>query len=148
MRSQDEDRARAAWRPTRIAALCRALLVLLAALVMCLGSVSHGAGEPVGASVSAGGPRGPMSVDAAPGHVPTPHHGPAGAHPADCPQGDVCCGPAADRARAVLAAPVQPMPAVLPRMPNTPTPGISSPCAGPAPSGRAPDLHVLQVQRT
>ncbi|MPY52176.1 hypothetical protein [Streptomyces acidicola] len=88
------------------------------------------------------------SVDSLPAGAPTSHHATTGAHPADCPYGDVCCGPAADGVRAVLAAPVQPVPAVLPSMPSVPTPGIPSRCAEPAPTCRAPDLHVLQVQRT
>ncbi|MEW2399307.1 hypothetical protein [Streptomyces sp. NPDC046862] len=153
MRSQAEHTTRAAWRPTRIATLCSALLVLLATLVVCLVSVSlsHGAGGPVGASTASResmGPMEPTPVDAVPADFPTRHHGPTGAHSVGCPYGDVCCAPAADRARAVLAVPGRPMPAVLSRVPNPPVPGISSRCAEPAPSGVAPDLHVLQVQRT
>ncbi|MER6011939.1 hypothetical protein [Streptomyces bluensis] len=148
MRSQAEHTTREAWWPTRIAALCPALLVLLATLVMCLGSVSHADSGPAGTTMTSMGPMAPASVDALPGGAFTSHHGTTGAHPAGCPYGDVCCGPAADGVRAVLAAPVQPVPAVLPRVPITPTPGISSRCAAAAPTGRSPDLHVLQVQRT
>ncbi|MPY62565.1 hypothetical protein [Streptomyces spongiae] len=129
MRSQAEHTTSGAWGSTRIVALCSALLVLLATLVMCLGSVSHGDSGPVGTWMT------------------STHHGTTGAHPADCPYGDVCCGPSTDGVRAVLAAPVQPVPAVLPRMPRLPAPGASSRCAEPTPAGRSPDLHVLQVQR-
>ncbi|MER6087456.1 hypothetical protein [Streptomyces bluensis] len=148
MRSQAEHTTREAWWPTRIAALCPALLVLLATLVICLGSVSHGDSGPAGTTMTWMGPMTPASVDALPAGAPTSHHGTTGAHSADCPYGDVCCGPAADGVRAVLAAPAQPVPVVLPSMPNTPAPGISSRCAEPPPTGRSPDLHVLQVQRT
>ncbi|WP_329566090.1 hypothetical protein [Streptomyces sp. NBC_01361] len=49
----------------------------------------------------------------------------------------------------MLSAPAQPHPAVLPRTPaaamaEAPPPSTS----GLPPSGTAPDLHVLQVQRT
>ncbi|MEV6589666.1 hypothetical protein [Streptomyces acidicola] len=148
MRSQAQHTTRDAWRPTRLAALCPALLVLLTTLVMCLGSVSHGDSGPAGTTTTSMGPMATTSVDALPAGAPTSHHGTTGAHPADCPYDDVCCGPAADGVRAVLAAPVQPVPAVLPSMPSVPAPGIASRCAEPAPTGRAPDLHVLQVQRT
>lgn len=154
MRSQAEYTTRAAWRPTRSATLCSALLVLLATLVVSLVSVSvsvsvsHGAGGPVGASAASREPMGPTPVDAVPADFPTRHHGPTDAHSVGCPYGDVCCAPAADRARAPLAVPGRPMPALLSRVPNPPGQGISSRCADPAPSGSAPDLHVLQVQRT
>lgn len=154
MRSQAEHTTRAAWSITPIAALCPALLTLLATVVLCLGFVSHGTDGPFGASTTSresttsGGSVEPVSIDAVPAGFPTGHHGPTGAHPAHCPYGDVCCAPAADRTRAVLAAPVPPLPAVLSRMPVLPAPGVSSRCAEPAPTGRAPDLHVLQVQRT
>ncbi|MFE7012895.1 hypothetical protein ACFVAQ_20775 [Streptomyces sp. NPDC057651] len=140
---------RGAWRATRIAALCPALSVLLAALVMCLGPAAHGTDGtadgslPPVASVAAG--------SATPHHMRSaqPHAVETVAHRGDCPAGDRCCDPASRGVRAVLSAPAQPHPAVLPRMPaaampDAPPPGLS----GLPPSCTAPDLHVLQIQRT
>ncbi|GHG01713.1 hypothetical protein GCM10018777_10470 [Streptomyces albogriseolus] len=142
MGSLRQHTARGTWWTTRIAALCPALAVLLAALVICLGAVAHGQSTPATASMTT------MSATAAPTDTPAEHHATTAAHPSDCLPGDVCCRPA-DGVRAVLATPSQPLPAVLPRMPDLPrqpdTPALST---GPASACLAPDLHVLQVQRT
>ncbi|MFB7992779.1 hypothetical protein ACFC4G_08100 [Streptomyces sp. NPDC056002] len=147
--SRTQRARRGAWWATRIAALCPALSVLLAALVMCLGPAAHGADGmadgtlPTASSVTAGG--------AAHHHAQSvyPHAVETVARRGDCPAGDRCCDPASRGVRAVLSAPVQPHSAVLPRMPAAARPEI--PPQGPSgvpPSGTAPDLHVLQIQRT
>ncbi|MER5906160.1 hypothetical protein ABT150_39805 [Streptomyces mirabilis] len=141
MSSRPPYTARGAWWTTRTAALCPALAVLLAALVMCLGYMAHGISDPAAAPATA------MSATVAQAHTSTEQHHVA-AHPVDCPAGDVCCDPVAHGVRAVLATPAQPLPTVLPRTPDLPRPGTSSRCAEPPPTGRSPDLHVLQVQRT
>ncbi|MBC9723917.1 hypothetical protein [Streptomyces sp. TRM68367] len=144
MGSRTQHTARGTRRTTRIAALCPALAVLLAALVICLGFLAHGQRDaPVTASTTT------MSATAVPTGTPAEHHASTAAHPSDCLPGDVCCSPAADGVRAVPAAPAQPLPAVLPRLPDLPR-QLNTPSrfADPAPTCRAPDLHVLQVQRT
>ncbi|MBB3075426.1 hypothetical protein [Streptomyces violarus] len=118
-------RPRGAWRTTWARVLCPALAVLLAAAVMCLGHAEHGAGD-----------------DRAGHHV-------TAVHLHDCPTDDACCAPAVHPAAGVLAAPVQPMPALLPRMPDLPRwQGSPALLAQPPPASGAPDLHVLQVLRT
>ena len=135
--------AKAAYRTTRLVVLGPALAVLLAVLVMGLGYVTHGHGDPTAPSMTT------VSAPMLPTDAPDGHHTTAATHPADCPSGDVCCGPAAEGVRAVLAAPTQPLPAVLPRTPGLPRPPDAFlRVAPPPPTGRAPDLHVLQVQRT
>ncbi|MCE7048812.1 hypothetical protein [Streptomyces purpurascens] len=119
-------RPRGAWWTTWARALCPALAVLLAAVVMCLGYAEHGTGDD-----RAG------------------HHAVTAVHLDDCPTGDACCAPAVHPAAGVLAAPVQPMPALLPRMPDLPRrQGSPALLAQPPPASGAPDLHVLQVLRT
>ncbi|MFF1688288.1 MULTISPECIES: hypothetical protein [unclassified Streptomyces] len=147
--SRTQRARRGAWWATRVAALCPALGVLLAALVMCLGPAAHGTDGATDSS--------PPAVASATAVTSTQHHVQS-AHPdvvetvarrSDCPAGDTCCDPVSRGVRAVLSAPAQPHSAVLPRipaaaMPDPPPPGP----AGLPPAGTAPDLHVLQVQRT
>ncbi|MEV6174100.1 hypothetical protein AB0L99_38535 [Streptomyces sp. NPDC051954] len=143
MGSRTPHRPRGTRWTTRIAALCPALTVLLAALVICLGPTAHAQSDPATGSMTT------VSAAATLTDTPAEHHAPAFAHPADCHPGDACCHRAADGVRAVLATPVQYLPAILPRMPDLPRqPDTSSRTGVPAPTCRAPDLHVLQVQRT
>ena len=142
MTSRQQHRTRAAWRTTRLAALCPALAVLLTALVICLGPLRHATSD----SDPAAAPVTTMSATTA---SPADHPTKEVTHPADCPAGDTCCTPAAHGVRAVLAAPVQHLPVFLPRMPDIPRPPDSAPLhTEPPPTTGAPDLHVLQVQRT
>ncbi|MCX5084795.1 hypothetical protein [Streptomyces sp. NBC_00401] len=147
--SRTQCAGRGAWWATRIAALCPALGVLLAALVMCLGPAAHGTDStadgslPTVTSVTAG--------SATQHHVRSaqPHAAETVARRGDCPAGDRCCDPASRGVRAVLSAPAQPHAAVLPRMPAAAMPDAPPPApSGLPPSGTAPDLHVLQIQRT
>ncbi|WP_329333901.1 hypothetical protein OG252_04550 [Streptomyces sp. NBC_01352] len=141
MGSRRQDTTRGAWWTTRIAPLCPALVVLLAALVACLGFAAH-ADSSQAASTT-------LSASAIPTAAPADHHTPAVAHPADCPAGDMCCRAAVNGMRAVLVAPAQPVHAILPRTPDVPGQPDTSACSTePIPTGRAPDLHILQVQRT
>jgi hypothetical protein len=142
MSSRIQRRRRGAWRTTPVAALCPALALLFAALVMCLGYVAHGTSDQVAAPMTT------MSATTAPTTPSATHHVKAIAHPADCPAGDVCCDPVAHGVRAVFAAPTQPLPAILPRIPSLPRPDTPSCSLRPPPTRGAPDLHVLQVQRT
>ncbi|MFG3364130.1 hypothetical protein ACIPWY_06730 [Streptomyces sp. NPDC090032] len=144
--SRTQRARRGAWWATRVAALCPALGMLLAALVMCLGPAAHGADGS------------PPAVASATAVTSTQHHMQSSTHPdgvetvarrSDCPAGDTCCDPVSRGVRAVLSAPAQPHSAVLPRipaaaMPDPPPPGP----AGLPPAVTATDLHVLQVQRT
>lgn len=137
---------RGAWGATRtVAPLSAALAVLLAALLMCLG---HGTPGVVAQHAA------PETVAAV--SVERPTAAGAAAHDTGrtvfrgiCPAGGTCCVPAVHVDGALLAAPVQAAPAVLRRLP-----GPAAPPDAPAlPTGRpppasAPDLHVLQVQRT
>ncbi|WP_210592375.1 hypothetical protein [Streptomyces sp. GESEQ-35] len=142
MGSRTQHKSRGTRWITRIAALCPALAVLLAALAICLGLAAHSQSAPATGAMTT------MSAAAVVTDVPAEHHAPASAHPADCHPGDACCHPVVG-VRAVLATPVQYVPAILPRMPDLPRqPDTSSRTAAPAPACRAPDLHVLQVQRT
>ncbi|MFF3942453.1 hypothetical protein [Streptomyces phaeofaciens] len=135
---------RGAWGSTRTAALLPALAVLLGALLMCLGHGTHG--------VVALHPA-PTAVTVSPGQ---PTADGTAAHPAGrtvfrgvCPAGGSCCVPAVHAGGAVLAAPVQTAPALLRRVPGPPTPPDTPALpTGRPPPGAAPDLHVLQVQRT
>ncbi|MFD6033566.1 hypothetical protein ACF09G_26120 [Streptomyces albogriseolus] len=137
---------RGAWWTTPPAALGLALALLLAALVMCLGYGAHGAvgghASPMTAMTSVSS--GQASADGSTGH-----HAMSSVQQNDCPAGDVCCAPAVHIGGAVFATPVQSVPAVLPRMPGHPEPPDSPTllAARPLPD-EAPDLHVLQVQRT
>ena len=135
---------RAACRTTRLAVLWPALAVLLAVLVMGLGDVTHGhGGTPTATAMNT------MVTPSIAMETSDGHHTTAATHPADCPPGDVCCGPATEGVRAVLATPAQPLPAVLRRAPGLPRPPTACSRATPSlPTDRAPDLHVLQVQRT
>jgi hypothetical protein len=148
-RSRTQRAGRGAWWATRIAALCPALSVLLAALVMCLGPAAHGTEDmadgplPTVTSVTAGSATQHHAQSA------QPHAAETVARRGDCPAGDRCCDPASRGVRAVLSAPAQPHSAVLPRMPAAAMPDAPPPCpSGLPPSGTAPDLHVLQIQRT
>ena len=145
MESQRQHTTRAASRTTRATGFCSALAVVLAALVVCLACVAPANGASGTASMTT------MSAEAIPEGASTEQHGApsAAAHSTDCPSGDTCCGSATDGVRAILAAPAQPLPAVLPRMPDLPQqPDAASRSIPPTPTARAPDLHVLQVQRT
>nr|WP_258404854.1 hypothetical protein [Streptomyces sp. F12] len=135
-------RHRGAWWTTPVAALCPALAVLLAALVMCLGYTAHNASDQAAAPMTT------MSATAAQTTPSATHHVKAIAHQADCPAGDVCCNPVAHGVRAVLAAPTQPPPTILPRTPSPPRPDTPLCSTESPPTRGAPDLHVLQVQRT
>ncbi|MFE9110505.1 hypothetical protein ACFYN9_12855 [Streptomyces collinus] len=143
MGSRTRDTARGTRWTTRIAALCPALAVLLAALVICLGFVGHGQSTLSAASTTT------VSATAGVTGAPAEHHPTTAAHPSDCQPGDVCCRAVADGVRAVVAAPAQPLPAILPRTPEIPRqPDTARLAAEAPPVCRAPDLHVLQVQRT
>ncbi|MFF7309310.1 hypothetical protein [Streptomyces sp. NPDC008137] len=122
-------RSRGAWWTTCARVLRPALAVLLATVVMCLGHTEHGVGD-----------------DSRAGHHAMTT---AAAHLDDCPAGESCCASAVHPVAGVLAAPVQPVPALLPRMPDLPRrQGGPAPVAQPPPASGAPDLHVLQVLRT
>ncbi|MFI8893498.1 hypothetical protein [Streptomyces paradoxus] len=143
MGSPTLDTARGTRWTTRIAALCPALAVLLATLVICLGFVGHGQSTAAADSTTT------VSTMAVLTGAPADHHPTAATHPSDCRPGDTCCRTADDRVRAVLAVPAQPLPAVLPRTPELPRqPDTARPAAETTPVCGAPDLHVLQVQRT
>lgn len=144
MRSRGRRTTRGAWRTTRIAARCPAPLVaLLATLALFLGSVAHGHAASTTRVMTTA-----SAVTTQTG-IPTEHRTTAAAHLNDCPAGDVCCGPVTHGVWAVPAAPTQSQPVALPRMPRLPRPPTaSSGYLAPVPTGRAPDLHVLQVQRT
>lgn len=137
-------RSRGAWWAAQ--ALCPALAVLLAAVVMCLGYAEHGgSGDgavPMAAMTDATG------LPMAPGD-PAGQHAVPGVHLGDCPAGDECCASAVHAVAGVLAAPVQTMPVLLPRSPDGPRwQDGTALLAQPPPASGAPDLHVLQVLRT
>ncbi|MFF3875204.1 hypothetical protein [Streptomyces sp. NPDC001978] len=143
MISRTQRRRRAAWWTTPVAALCPALALLLAALVMCLGYAAHDSGEQAAAPMTA------MSVAQQPTGIPAQHQALPVAHSVDCPSHDMCCGSAIHDIRTVLTAPAQPLPSAnLPRIPSILRPAPPACSADPPPTGGAPDLHVLQVQRT
>ncbi|MFB7496736.1 hypothetical protein ACFC09_18960 [Streptomyces sp. NPDC056161] len=142
MSSRTQHGRRAAWRTTRVAALCSALTVLLTALLMCLGSAAHAAGPRAAAPMTA------VSAVQTPSYHPTGHRPVTVAHPGDCPADDVCCAQDTHGIRAVLRATAQPVPTVLPRIPSLPSPATRGCHLGLTPTRGAPDLHVLQVQRT
>lgn len=147
MSSRTQHTARGAWRTTRIAALCPALVVLLAALVMCLGPATHA--DSGDHTISATAVMTDVSHEQMRTGNPAEHHAMPVAHPGGCPSGDMCCSPAVHGAAAVLAAPAHPLPVTLPRMPSLPRQQAGPTLlAKPPPAGDAPDLHVLQVQRT
>ncbi|MFI1028625.1 hypothetical protein [Streptomyces sp. NPDC020951] len=131
-----QHRTRGARWTTHITFLCPALAVLLATAVMCLGYVAHGSGGHTAATTTTAG------APAAPHSAPVAYAG-------DCPSGDVCCAQAFHHVTGVLVAPVQRSAAVLPRTPGLPRrPDGRTLLARPPPAVGAPDLHVLQVQRT
>ncbi|GAA3500921.1 hypothetical protein GCM10019016_080280 [Streptomyces prasinosporus] len=143
MKPWRQQTTRAAWQTTRTAGLCSALAVLLAALTVCLACLAPGNSDADTASLTA------VSAAAMPADTSTDQHGSAVAHTADCPSGYVCCRPAVDGVRAVLATPAQPVAMALPRMPDLPRqPDALSLPELTAATDRAPNLHVLQVQRT
>ncbi|MEU5112884.1 hypothetical protein AB0G64_15420 [Streptomyces longwoodensis] len=117
-------------------------MVLLAAVVACLGFAAHAESSQAAPSMTT------VSAPAIPAAAPADHHAASVAHLADCPAGDVCCVPAGDRVRAVLVAPAQPLHAILPLSDLPRQPDTSPLSTEPVSTGRAPDLHVLQVQRT
>ncbi|WP_051858052.1 hypothetical protein [Streptomyces cellulosae] len=143
MGSRTQDTIREAWGTTRIVALHPAVAVLLAALVVCLGYLPHGHRAPAAApatSLSAAAGLTAVSVD---------HPAPKVTHPADCPSRDGCCGPVGAGVGAVRVATAHPFQATLPRRPDLPRqPDTAARAVEPSPACRAPDLHVLQVQRT
>ncbi|MFJ5033838.1 hypothetical protein ACIQB5_38555 [Streptomyces sp. NPDC088560] len=142
MSGRPQCRPRSAWRSTPAAALCPALAVLLMALVMCLGSVARSAGDHAPAHMTA------MSAVRTSPEGPAEHHALRVTHPGHCPTGDMCCAQDTQAARAVLPATAQPVPGVLPRNPSLPGPATLACALGLTPTRGAPDLHVLQVQRT
>ncbi|MFE9608015.1 hypothetical protein [Streptomyces sp. NPDC006012] len=139
---------RGQWWTTRAAALCPVLAVLLAALVVCLGSTAHaGSGEHVSAVSGVSGTQMQTGVSGTqmPTGDPTVHHTVS----TDCPPGGECCAPAVHEARRILAAPSHPLPVLLPRSPDVQKPpGTATYLAQAPPTATAPDLHVLQVQRS
>ncbi|MFG3517033.1 hypothetical protein [Streptomyces bobili] len=145
MSSRPQSRRRGAWCGTRIAVLRPALGVLLATLMMCLGSVAHVGTDraadavPVAASAAV-----EAGTDQRVGHRAA-----VVARSDDCPPRDECCGQTDRGVRAVLPASVAPLPAVLPRLPGSPCGSDTGIRALVLPlSGGPPDLHVLQVQRS
>ncbi|MFD0417326.1 hypothetical protein [Streptomyces sp. NPDC127108] len=123
----------------RCAVLACALASVLAVLCVCFGALAH---HEDGDGRAAPGVASPA---AAPGPAPEPGTGPALGH--DCPPSERCAA-VTHHAALTLPAPEPPAPATdehagQPR---------HSPTARPAPRGptrrQAPDLHVLQVQRT
>ncbi|MFI5674432.1 hypothetical protein [Streptomyces cellulosae] len=142
MGSRTQDTTREAWDATRIVALRPALAVLLAALVVCLGYVPHGHRAPAAAATH-------LSAAAGLTAVTVDRPAPKVTHPADCPSRDGCCGPVGAGATAVRVATAHPFQATLPRSPDLPRqPYTAARAVEPSPACRAPDLHVLQVQRT
>lgn len=138
-----QPRARVPWWTTRPAALCSALAVLFAALVVCLGYPAHGGDSDSSAAMTN------ISGAHLPTGNPTGRHGVPAAHPGDCPAGGTCCAPAAHDVPVILAAPSHTPPVLLPRTPDLPLPSHTPAFLAHAPpAGTAPDLHVLQVQRT
>ncbi|WP_217549825.1 hypothetical protein [Streptomyces sp. GbtcB6] len=142
MSSRTQHGRRGAWRTTRSAALCHALVMLLTALVMCLGPAAHAAADLATAPMTA-----MPTAGTTPTH-PTEHRVVKVTHPGNCPAGDVCCAQDAHGVRAVLPTTTQPAPAVLPRIPSLPGPAALACSLGLTPTRGAPDLHFLQVQRT
>ncbi|GGN89320.1 hypothetical protein GCM10011579_084080 [Streptomyces albiflavescens] len=134
-----QHRPRGARQNTPLTVFCAALTVLFAAVVLCLGPMAH-----TGVAGTAAAPMATMSTTEQPAQKQTV----AVTHQADCPVGDVCCGLAIHAVRAVPVAPAQPLPATLPCIPSLPRPHDTSCSAHSPPTGGAPDLHVLQVQRT
>ncbi|MBK3563602.1 hypothetical protein [Streptomyces sp. MBT62] len=141
MTGREQHRAHGAWRTTRTVALCPALAVLFAALVMCLGALAHATEAPAAAPMTT------MSVTAVPADASGTHHARTFADPGGCPAGDVCCDPVAHGVRAVRTAPAEPLPAILPAVRSSLGPGTPARCPALPPARGAPDLHVLQVQR-
>ncbi|MFD4603249.1 hypothetical protein ACFWPQ_35135 [Streptomyces sp. NPDC058464] len=135
---------RGAWRTTRPAALCHALVMLLTALVMCLGPAAHAATDLATAPTTA---TSPAPTAPAAGH-PTDHGTAQATQPGNCPAGDVCCAQDTHGVRAVLPTAAQPVPAVLPHVPSRSGSAVQACSLGLTPTRGAPDLHFLQVQRT
>ena len=129
--------------PRRPAALCSALAVLFAALVVCLGYPAHGGTSDSSAAMTN------ISGAHLPTGDPTGRHCVPAAHSGDCPTGDTCCAPAVHDVPVIRAAPPYASLVLLPRMPDLPLQsGAPAFLAHAPPTGAAPDLHVLQVQRT
>ncbi|MEU2596509.1 hypothetical protein ABZ678_05005 [Streptomyces hirsutus] len=128
----------------RTAVLCPALAVLLAALVVCLGHAGHsGAKDDAAPSTAMSTGR---TVAAGP---PAGHHITPPVRQSDCSPGGTCCSSVVHDVAGVLGAPTQTLPLVLTRMPGFPRPEqCPTVLAQPPPVHSAPDLHVLQVQRT
>ncbi|MEU5531728.1 hypothetical protein [Streptomyces sp. NPDC020362] len=142
MTSRPQYRPSDAWRTTRTAALCPALAVLLTMLVICLGAAAHAASDLAAAPMTS------MAATQTPSGHPAEHCTVTATQPGDVPGGDMCCAQEAHGVRAVLPTPAQPAPAVLPRIPSNPGPAALTCSLGLTPTRGAPDLHVLQVQRT
>ncbi|MFH9828376.1 MULTISPECIES: hypothetical protein [Streptomyces] len=145
MSSRPQSRRRGAWCGTRIAVLRPALGVLLATLMMCLGSVAHVGTDRAADAVPVAAP---AAVEAGTDQR-VGHRAAVVARSDDCPPRDECCGQTDRGVRAVLPASVAPLPAVLPRLPGSPCGSDTGIRALVLPlSGGPPDLHVLQVQRS
>ncbi|WP_237408045.1 hypothetical protein [Streptomyces sp. M2CJ-2] len=141
---QARDRGRGPRWTVRTAVLCPALAVLLAALVVCLGYAGHG-----GAEKDAAPPTAPSAGGTVVTGTPAGHPVMSLVRQGDCSPGDPCCSPAVHDVPAVLGAPTQTPPLALTRMPGFPCPERHpAVLAQPPPVHSAPDLHVLQVQRT
>ncbi|MDL5203808.1 hypothetical protein [Streptomyces sp. ALI-76-A] len=149
-------------RGTNLAVLWAALGVLLGSLTVCAGHT--GRTDSDSAQVQGQVQRQVQAPSAAlAGHRASSHPAVSAASPAalaaptaapahDCPS-SAPCGARAEQAalhpvRTTLPATVQALSALLPRLPRRPAvEGRFRPAGYPAPRG-APDLHVLQVQRT
>lgn len=153
MSSRTEHRPRGVWLTTQTAALCPALAVLLMALVLCLGYAPHAPRNVATAPVTT------LSAVQTSSHGPAEHravtvtavaerHTVTVTKSGGCPSGDMCCAQDSHGVRAVLPAAAQLLPAVLRRVPSLPGPATVACALGLTPTRGAPDLHVLQVQRT
>ncbi|NGO12636.1 hypothetical protein G5C60_34760 [Streptomyces sp. HC44] len=123
-------------RATGRAALCPALALLLATLVMCLGCGMYDREERAAAPLVAA----PDSVASVASMAEERLGSPAG-------HNDACSGTPSHEIRAVLPVAALPLPAVLARVPFVPRPAAASYSPALPAARAAPDLHVLQVQR-
>jgi hypothetical protein len=147
-RTQHREGRGAGWG-TPLAALWAVLGVLLASLAVCPGHPDRadaGPTRPAAPAITASATRAPADGDA------TDHRAVAVEHPPNCPSGSPGSArsehAAVHAVRTTLPGTVQALSALLPRLARLPAPD-GRPCPAGFPSARgAPDLHVLQVQRT
>ncbi|MGI5452583.1 hypothetical protein ACQEWB_05240 [Streptomyces sp. CA-249302] len=143
MGSHIQHTSRDAWWTRCVATLGPALAVLLAVLVICGAHLAHSGGSP--ASAERDGGSGSASVVAGSAERKVA----ASLHPADGSSGTVCCGSIGAVVRALPTVPVPHLPTVLPGTADLSRPSTSAPrLTALTWDCRAPDLHVLQVQRT